>query len=68
MLSLGFQYALHRKKLEQAQYRTQLAELLEHVCGIHPEVVIEGEASHLADNTTTKQVADIMGGGEVITV
>ena len=67
-LTLGFQYALHRKKLEQPQYRTQLARLIEDVCGVNPEVRIEGDTPHIAANETTKAVADIMGGGDIVTV
>ena len=62
---LAFQYALHRKKLEQPQYRTQLARLIEDVCGVCPEIRIES-FSTLAENEVTRSVADIMGGGEVI--
>lgn len=62
---LAFQYALHRKKLEQPQYRTQLARLIEDVCGVCPEIRIES-LSALAENEVTRNVADIMGGGEVV--
>lgn len=65
-VTLGFQYALHRKKLEQPQYRTKLARLIEDVCGVTPEVVITAPGSHVAENEVTRSVADIMGGGEVV--
>ncbi|HMR72645.1 MAG TPA: DNA polymerase III subunit gamma/tau [Candidatus Saccharibacteria bacterium] len=66
-VTLAFQYALHRKKLEQAQYRTQLARLVEDVCGMCPEIRIESlGAVQLAENEVTRSVADIMGGGEVV--
>lgn len=65
VVTLAFQYALHRKKLEQPQYRTQLARLIEDVCGMCPEIRIES-LSTLAENDVTRSVADIMGGGEVV--
>lgn len=66
MLVLAFQYALHRKKLEQPQYRTQLAQLIEDVCGVNPEIRIETLGEQLAENDVTRSVADIMGGGEIV--
>lgn len=62
-----FQYALHRKRLEQPTYRTQVARLIQDVCHVSPEIVIEhGTAG--AHDETTQQVAAIMGGGESVTV
>ena len=68
VLKLAFQYALHRKKLEQPMYRTQLARLIEDVCGVNPEINIVPTNQQSAENDTTRAVADIMGGGEVVNV
>ncbi len=67
-LTLSFQYALHRKKLEQSQYRTQLAQLIEDVCGCNPKITIQGSTPQVTENDTTRAVADIMGGGDVVSV
>ncbi len=65
-LTLAFQYVLHRKKLEQPMYRTQLARLIEDVCHVNPEIVITSLDEKLTENDVTRSVADIMGGGEVV--
>lgn len=67
-VTLVFQYALHRKKLEQPMYRTQLARLIEDTCQVNPEIIVESSSPQLADNETTNKVAEIMGGGEVVKV
>lgn len=68
-LHLAFQYALHRKKLEQTQYRTQLARIIQDVCDMNLAIVIEGNEQLAAGNDDeTKKVADLMGGGERVTV
>lgn len=67
-VTLHFQYALHRKRLEQPAYRTQVARLIEDVCGINPEIIVESGEPALKKDETSKKVADIMGGGESITV
>lgn len=68
-LHLAFQYALHRKKLEQTQYRTQLARIIQDVCDMDLAIVIEGDEQLAAGNDdATKKVADLMGGGERVTV
>lgn len=66
-LTLAFQYALHRKKMQQAQYKTQLSTLIADVCGASPDIIV-AETTHLAVDETAQQVADIMGGGEVVQV
>lgn len=68
VLTLSFQYALHRKKLDQTQYRTGLARLIQDVCNISPTIEISGSAPSVAANETVKKVADLMGGGDVVTV
>jgi DNA polymerase-3 subunit gamma/tau len=67
-LHLGFQYALHRKKLEQAEYRTQLMRIILDVCNLSVELHIEVAGQQLAADDHAKQVADLMGGGERVTV
>lgn len=67
-LTLSFQYALHRKKLEQAQYRTQLSRVIQDVCGINPEVIITDQTTKIASDDPAKKVADLMGGGERVNV
>lgn len=66
-LTLAFKYALHRKKLEQTVYKTQLLRLLDDICHIQPEIIIEDSTLTPKDETASK-VADIMGGGESIIV
>lgn len=67
-LHLGFQYALHRKKLEQAEYRTQLMRVIQDVCGMTVDLHIEAAGQHVANDEHAKKVADLMGGGERVTV
>lgn len=68
-LHLAFQYALHRKKLEQPQYSAQLKRVIQDVCSVNPEIIIESaEQIAKADDDQAKKVADLMGGGERVTV
>lgn len=67
-LHLGFQYALHRKKLEQTEYRAQLIRVIQDVCGVNPDIFIETAGQQIAADDQTKKVADLMGGGERVTV
>lgn len=67
-LHLGFQYALHRKKLEQAEYRTQLLRVIQDVCGMSVELHLESAGAQIAHDESAKKVADLMGGGERVTV
>lgn len=62
-LTLHFVYALHRKKLEQPQYHSQLSRLIHDVCGISPEIVIRDGKTM---DETAATVAEIMGGGEPV--
>ncbi len=66
-LTLNFQYALHRKKMDQAQYKTQLIQAIKDTCGLAPEIIIADSKTNPGDETT-KKVADIMGGGEAVAV
>jgi DNA polymerase-3 subunit gamma/tau len=67
-LHLGFQYALHRKKLEQAEYRTQLLRVIQDVCSMSVELHLESAGAQIANDESAKKVADLMGGGERVTV
>ena len=68
-LTLTFAYALHRKKLEQNQYQTQLRRAIQELFGIHPELRIQDTTSQIAaHDDTAKNVADLMGGGERVRV
>jgi len=68
-IHLGFKYALHRKKLEQTEYRTLLARIIQDVCNVNPEIIIEAAGTIVAaGDDKAKQVADLMGGGERVTV
>jgi len=68
-LHLSFQYALHRKKLEQTQYRTQLAKAIKDVCNLTPSIVIEDKNTVAGTkDDSASRVADLMGGGERVTV
>lgn len=62
-LTLSFTYALHRKKLEQSQYHTQLTKLITDVCGSCPTIVIANGAVMSED---AQAVAAIMGGGDPV--
>lgn len=66
-ITLTFTYALHRKKLENNLYRNQLASVIEHTCGIIPEIIVASQTKPKLEPTVeTKAVADIMGGGELV--
>ncbi len=66
-LSLDFQYTLHRTKMKQAAYQNKLSSLIREVCGLSPNIhVTEPGEVNIAEDKTTKAVADIMGGGEVV--
>lgn len=62
-LTLSFMFALHRKKLQQAQYHGQLTALITDVCGDCPQIVITDGKTMSADASA---VAAIMGGGEPV--
>ena len=62
-LTLHFVYALHRKKLEQPQYHSQLSRLILDTCGTSPAIVIRDGKSM---DQETAAVAEIMGGGEPV--
>ena len=62
-LTLHFTYALHRKKLEQSQYHTQLTKLITDVCGDCPSIVIK-DGKVMSEEALA--VAAIMGGGDPV--
>lgn len=63
ILTLHFMFALHRKKLEQSQYHSQLTSLIIDVCGSCPTIVIK-DGKTMSDDASA--VAAIMGGGEPV--
>lgn len=67
-LTLSFQYALHRKKFDQPQYRTQLSRIIQDTCGLNPQIVIGSSDTQFAADDPAKKVADLMGGGERVRV
>lgn len=66
-LTLAFQYPLHRKKMAQAQYKTELAKLIHDVCHVSMDIFI-ASTPQLETNETAASVAEIMGGGEVVRI
>lgn len=62
-LTLHFMYALHRKKLEQSLYHTQLSSLITDLHGSCPMIVIK-DGKTMSDDASA--VAAIMGGGEPV--
>lgn len=62
-LTLYFMYALHRKKIEQSQYHTQLTSLVTDICGSCPTIVIK-DGKTMSEQASA--VAAIMGGGEPV--
>jgi hypothetical protein len=67
-LHCAFQYALHRKKLDQPQYRTQLIRVIQDVCGLNLDIVIDAEGAESETDSQTQQIAELMGGGERVRV
>lgn len=65
-LTVSFRYALHRKKLEQTQYQTELRRTIQDVCGQNTELVIAEPGSQLVLDGAAKKIADLMGGGELV--
>lgn len=64
VLTLAFTYNLHRKKLEDGKYRTQLIALIADVCGVAPELnVTLKDTTKPPKDPVAASVADIMGGG-----
>ncbi len=62
-LTLHFTYALHRKKLEQPQYHSQLTKLITDICGACPTIVIK-DGKVMSEEA--QAVAAIMGGGDPV--
>lgn len=65
-LTLGFQYQLHRKKLDDPKQKAILAKAMVDILGAAPTIAVV-KGSPKADPAVAK-VADIMGGGEQIDV
>lgn len=81
LLTLGFRFALHGKKLEDPKHKTKLAAIIADILGTCPEIVMavnkeatppefansEPEIQPITEvDEQTKSVLDMMGGGEVI--
>lgn len=66
-LQLGFNYAIHRKKIEKPQYQSQLIGLISDVLGITVEIKIIDAKLEIAElSDTTRSITAIMGGGEPV--
>lgn len=66
-LSLHFAYSLHRKKIEDAKYRTMLTKSIQATHGSCPAINMTS-GSRPPKNKLASEVAAIMGGGEEINV
>lgn len=67
VLRLYFPYALHKKKIDDAKYRTQLMNAIEKIYKVCP--VIETVVGHVAPkDETAASVAALMGGGQEVHV
>ncbi|MEO5499101.1 MAG: DNA polymerase III subunit gamma/tau [Candidatus Saccharimonadales bacterium] len=66
ILTLVFEYALHRKKLENRTYRNQLGSVLNDLFGINPQLAIKDKNSPGLKSSDAEAVAVIMGGGELV--
>jgi len=64
ILTLTFVFALHRKKVEQPQYKAQLIQVIQDTCGLNLEINITQANPTLTEEAT--QVATLMGGGEPV--
>lgn len=68
-LMLEFTYNLHKKKLEDGKYRTQLVALITDVCGGCPELVVSlKDPNKPPTDKAAAAVAAIMGGGVQVNV
>lgn len=66
-LTLEFVYNLHRKKLDDSKYRSQLISLITNVYGNCPKIVVTVKgATQIASHPLVVTVAGIMGGGEQV--
>ncbi len=66
-VSLHFAYSLHRKKIEDAKYRTMLTKSIQETHGSCPEINVTS-GPRPPKNKLASEVAAIMGGGEEINV
>lgn len=64
-ITLTFQYALHRKKLSDARYRSQLASIIENIFNCKPDIIITDQTEKPI-STEVSTVIDIMGGGKPV--
>ena len=68
VLSLGFTYAIHRKKVEKPQYQSQLIGLIKDVLGLTVVVkIIDGQTKAPKElSEAARSITAIMGGGEPV--
>lgn len=66
ILSLNFEYAIHRKKMENQASRKQFGALMNNLFGLNPELKITDQKSTAALDTDAQAIAAIMGGGEPV--
>ena len=67
ILSLGFTYAIHRKKVEKPQYQAQLIGLIQDVLGLRVSVkIIDGQHAAKELSDAARSITAIMGGGEPV--
>ncbi|MBC7746673.1 DNA polymerase III subunit gamma/tau [Pedobacter sp.] len=68
-LILEFTYSLHRKKIQDSKYRSQLISLITDIFGSCPEIIVATkDANKPPTDKTAAAVAAIMGGGVQINV
>ncbi len=67
-LNLQFAYSLHRKKADSSKYRAALSEIITHIYGSCPPIIISNGTAKLPKTQVADQVAAIMGGGEEVNV
>jgi DNA polymerase-3 subunit gamma/tau len=67
ILTLYFNYGLHRKKIDDSKYRTLLSAIVAEIYGNCPEIVTTVGKAPLQDSVAAS-VAAVMGGGEEVNV
>jgi len=64
-ITLGFQYALHRKKMNDSKYNQQLRTIIVNSFDCDPEIIVTDPANEPLSSDAAA-VADIMGGGNTV--
>ncbi|MGB3023456.1 MAG: DNA polymerase III subunit gamma/tau [Candidatus Saccharimonadales bacterium] len=65
-ITLTFGFKLHRTKMNDEKQRRELVAIITNLYGSCPEIVIAADGGKL--DATAAAVADIMGGGEAVTI